>query len=88
MPQAHADPDELEQFSHQLQGYISELEVMTASLQQRFQGLSATWHDQEQQRFEAEFEQLTQTMRRFAVAVEPLVPHLQTKAAHLRDYLG
>ena len=88
MVQAHADPDSLEDFAGHLSSYLEELATLTAALQQRFAGLSDTWQDQEQQRFADEFDHLTGTLQRFGAAVEPLIPHLRTKAAHLRDYLG
>ncbi|HBJ38213.1 MAG TPA: hypothetical protein DDZ51_26355 [Planctomycetaceae bacterium] len=88
MPQAHADPDELEEFAVQLGSYLEEVDSLTCILQQRFAGLSDTWQDQEQQRFADEFDQLTSTLRRFNAAVEPLIPHLRAKASHLRDYLS
>ena len=88
MAQANADPDDLEDFAGNLSSYVEEIESLTSEMQQRFAGLSDTWQDQEQQRFADEFDQLTATLRRFSAAVEPLIPHLRTKASHLRDYLS
>lgn len=88
MAQAHADPDDLDDFAGHLGNYIEELDSLTALLQQRFAGLSDTWQDQEQKRFADEFDQLTANLQRFSAAVEPLIPHLRTKASHLRDYLS
>jgi uncharacterized protein YukE len=88
MTQAHADPEEIAAFSNILQSYLSEIDAMTISLQQRFAVLSETWQDQEQQRFEAELDQLTQNIRRISEAAQPMVPYLIARAEHLRNYLG
>jgi len=88
MAQAHVDPDELERFAGDLGTFIEDLTGLTTQVRGRFNSLSETWQDQEQQRFEGEFDHFVNAMQRFSVQVEPMIPYLRTKAAHIRNYLG
>lgn len=88
MPQAHADPEEIERFAATLAAYRLEAEESAARLREAFYSLGDTWNDQEKIKFEAVFEEFTHGMTQFLQASEPYTPYLQSKAAKLREYLG
>jgi len=88
MPQAHVDPDELERFAGDLKTFIEELTGLTGHVQNQFYSLSESWQDQEQRRFDGEFSHFVSAIQRFSDQVEPMIPYLNNKAAHVRDYLG
>jgi uncharacterized protein YukE len=87
MPQAIADPDDLERFANTLVQFAADLQSNTAALNSAFQALGESWQDQEQRKFEGEYQELTRVLHDFAGRVEEHVPYLRKKAVHLRDYL-
>jgi uncharacterized protein YukE len=88
MPQAHADPEEIEKFASTLASYRQESEESAARLREAFHALGDTWNDQEKIKFEAVFEEFSHGMTRFLQDSEPYAPYLRSKAAKLREYLG
>ena len=56
-------------------------------LHSRMQMLGQSWRDQEQQKFEAEFEETMRTLARFVAASENHVPFLLRKAERAEQYL-
>lgn len=88
MPQAIADPDDLDAFAVQLRQFQQDSIDRLAALGGHFQALSETWQDQEQQKFQGIYDDFVKSFERFIAGTEEYVPFLQRKAAHLRDYLS
>ena len=88
MSQAIADPEQLLRFAAQLQNFQSTVADALSALHGQFASLGETWRDQERQKFEAEYEELEQSVRRFLEATGGHVPYLRSKAEHLHAYQG
>jgi uncharacterized protein YukE len=56
------------------------------AVQRQLAALSATWRDQEQQKFAEEFEQQLSTFSRFVEATGDYVPYLIRKAERVEEY--
>ena len=57
MGQAIVDPQELRRFASRLRHFSTEVHSQMQTVQRQLQALSATWRDQEHQKFAEEFEQ-------------------------------
>ena len=57
MPQAVVDPEELRQFAQSLKKFNAQLRDRASALGNQLATLSATWRDQEHEKFLREFEQ-------------------------------
>lgn len=88
MSQVFANPDDLERFAQELNGYIASLRERTAFLRGQFNNLSSVWRDQEHQKFAQEFQQTIRVLDNFVRSADQQVPFLQQKAARLRGYLN
>ena len=87
MSQAIANHEHLERFAGQLQTFQNQVDEGLGTLRAQFSTLSDTWQDQEQQKFELEFDEMARSVRRFIEASENHVPYLRSKAEWLRGYL-
>lgn len=87
MPQAIADPEDMERFAKDLQMFNQALSNQMSSLYGRFQLLGQTWRDQEHHKFAQEFEQTMAVLRRFVQVSNEHIPFLLRKARRLREYL-
>jgi uncharacterized protein YukE len=87
MSQAIVDPAELRRFAQQLKHFNSELVANLSALQRQVVNLSATWRDQEHQKFVEEFEQNMKSVSRFVEANDQYIPFLVRKAERIDDYL-
>ncbi len=88
MPQAIANPEELERFARDLKQFSGQLNDSMSRLQGQFTRLGDTWRDQEQQKFAQEFEQTVRVLQQFQRSAEQQIPFLLRKAQKLRDYLN
>ena len=87
MSQAIADPQELRRFAGQLKAFTMELSMQMGSLKTQLQALGQTWRDQENLKFQEEFDQTMVVLTRFVQAAEEQVPFLMRKAERIEDYL-
>lgn len=87
MAKAIVDPEHLQRFAGNLQGFSNDLRERSAQLHRQFQQLGETWRDQEQARFAEEFVQMLAALERFASVADEQVPVLQRKAAAIHAYL-
>jgi len=87
MAQAIVNPDELRQFAQMLKQFDTALADQLATLSSRLETLSATWRDQENQRFRDEFEQNVKLISRFIEVNEEHIPFLLRKAERIEEYL-
>ena len=88
MPQAIANPEDLERFARELKQFNSHLLDSMRRFQAQFNRLGETWRDQEHQKFAREFEQTMRTLYQFQRASEQQIPLLLRKAQKLREYLN
>ena len=87
MPQAIANPDELRRFAQMLKKFNSGLEDQMTALSGQLDGLSATWRDQENQKFSEEFHRNLQMMSHFLESNNEYIPFLLRKADRIDEYL-
>lgn len=87
MPQAVADPDELERFARALQHFVDSLNDAAGSLNRAFASLGDTWQDEKRAQFEDEYYALLQQLKQFDANASEQIPYLGALAARLRDYL-
>ena len=87
MAKAVADPAELRRFAQDLKRFNSELQGSMQSLQARMGTLSQSWRDQEQTKFEEEFDSTMKTLARFIKTTEVHIRFLLRKAQRIEDYL-
>ena len=87
MAKAVADPAELRRFAQDLKRFNNDLQGSMLSLQARMGTLSQSWRDQEQAKFEEEFDATMKTLARFMKASEVHIPFLLRKAQRIEDYL-
>jgi len=88
MPQAIANPEDLERFARELKQFNSQLLDSMRRLQVQFNRLGETWRDQEHQKFAREFEQTMRVLYQFTRTSEQHIPFLLRKAQKLREYLN
>lgn len=88
MPQAIADPEELERFASDLRKFNRQLAEGMSRLNWQFVRLGDTWRDQEHQKFAQEFDQTMRVLNHFMHTAEQHIPFLLRKAQRLRDYLA
>ncbi len=87
MSQAIANPDELRRFAGMLKKFNTGLSDQMAALSGQLDGLSATWRDQEHQKFAEEFRKNLQGMAHFLESNHDYIPFLLRKAERLDEYL-
>ena len=87
MPQAIVDPGELRRFVQHLKHFSTEMLTQMQGCQRQLTSLSATWRDQEHQRFVEEFETQMRTMSQFVEATNQYIPFLLRKADRIEEYL-
>ena len=87
MPQAIVDPEELRRFAHNLKQFNTELYNRLTVLHGQLVGLGNTWRDREHDKFQQEFEQTMQVVKRFVEAASQHIPFLLRKAERVEEYL-
>ncbi|MFM8893502.1 MAG: WXG100 family type VII secretion target [Planctomycetia bacterium] len=86
MAQVIVDPQELRRFAARLRHFSTEVLTQMQGVQRQLAALSATWRDQEQQKFAEQFEQQLSTFARFVESTEDYVPFLVRKAERIEEY--
>ena len=66
MAKAIADPEEIRRFAHDLKRFNDDLTHQLQLMRSRMSSLSQSWRDQEQRKFEEEFDFTVKAMDRFA----------------------
>jgi uncharacterized protein YukE len=87
MSQAIVNPDELRRFAQMLKKFNSGLGDQMTALAGQLEALSATWRDQENQRFCEEFQKNMQMMTHFLESNNDYIPFLLRKADRIDEYL-
>jgi uncharacterized protein YukE len=87
MAQAIMDPEEVRRFAKELKRFNDDLQARSQSLQSRFVALSATWQDQEHEKFAEEFITTMKALKKFTEVSEKHTPFLLRKAQRIEEYL-
>ena len=87
MAKAVADPAEIRRFAHDLKRFNTEIQGQMQTMNARMGTLGQTWRDQEQVKFQEEFDATMKTLQRFMKASEIHIPFLLRKAQRIEDYL-
>jgi uncharacterized protein YukE len=87
MPQAIMDPEEVRRFAAELKRFTEDVQMRAASLQARFSALGATWQDQDNQKFAAEFITTMKVLKKFLEVSDKHAPYLLRKAERIEQYL-
>ena len=86
MTQIHINPDELEQFVHELHNYLETLQSATGRLNHSFETLGSTWQDSKRVQFEETYKELLQVLRTFENNTNEQIPYLRKLISIQRDY--
>lgn len=87
MAKAVVDPAELRRFAQMLKAFNNDLEQRMGALHGQMAQLSQSWRDQEQQKFQEEFDQTMRAIGRFVDATNQHIPFLMRKAERIEEYL-
>ncbi len=87
MAKAVADPNEIRRFAQELKKFNGDIQGNLQVIQARLNSLSDSWRDQEQAKFEEQFEDTMKSLAKFLKASEQHIPFLLRKAQRLDDYL-
>src|SRR5436853_4240041 len=87
MSQAIVDPAELRRFAQFLRRFGDDLRRQVTVTQTQLQNLSASWRDQEHQKFADEFGQQIQSLSGFMEVVDEYTRFLLRKAEKADEYL-
>ena len=83
---AHVDPDDLNDFTNQLENYIQNVNDDTADLKRAFGNVSDSWNDEKQAEFAEFLEELERAIQKFTERAEDEVPRLRRMEEHIREY--
>jgi len=86
MAQVNINPDELEQFVHELNNYLETLQSATGRLNHSFDTLGSTWQDNKRAQFEETYRELLQVLRTFENNASEQIPYLTKLISIQRDY--
>ncbi len=87
MAKAIADPEEIRRFAHDLKRFNDDLTHQIQLMRSRMGSLSQSWRDQEQRKFEEEFDTTIKSINKFAKITNEQIPFLLRKAQRIEDYL-
>ena len=87
MPQAIVNPEELRRFAQLLKKFNTELTNQASMINNQLESLSNTWRDQENRRFQEEFQSNLMMINRFLESNEEYIPFLLRKAERIEEYL-
>lgn len=81
------DPEEVRRFARELKRFNDEVQTRAAGLHARFTALTASWQDQEQEKFSEDFVTTMKALKKFMEVSEKHTPFLLRKAARIEEYL-
>lgn len=87
MAKAVADPEEIRRFAQMLKRFGNGMDQELSQLNGQMSTLAHTWRDQEQAKFQGEFDQTMRQIARFKESIDEQVPFLLRKADRLEEYL-
>ena len=87
MAKAIADPEEIRRFAHDLKRFNDDLTHQLQLMRSRMATLSQSWRDQEQRKFEEEFDFTVKAMDRFTKSISRTNPILASQSTTHRRLL-
>ncbi|MGO9598949.1 MAG: WXG100 family type VII secretion target [Isosphaeraceae bacterium] len=87
MSQAIVNPEEIRRFAARLKQFNNELLNQLTVLRGQLSGLGQSWRDREHDKFEEEFDQTMQVIKRFVDSTNQHIPFLLRKADRADEYL-
>lgn len=87
MAKAVADPEEIRRFAQTLKRFSTGMSQQMTQVGGQMNNLSQSWRDQEQAKFQGEFDQTMRQLARFQEIIDEQVPFLLRKADRLEEYL-
>jgi uncharacterized protein YukE len=88
MANVHVDPYRLEEFASRLVTFAREVAAVRQFLSASLKHLSATWRDQEYERFVSNFLQTERLLDQLIREIEQVHPKLREDARYIRDYFS
>ncbi|MEM1224262.1 MAG: WXG100 family type VII secretion target [Planctomycetota bacterium] len=88
MNQAIGDPEQIRQFASALKRFSEDLKQRGSGLASQMNQLEQTWRDEQQRKFNREFQDQLRQLQRLIQSTEQHIPYLLRKADQLDDYLG
>lgn len=85
MTRVDADPDELRRFAGSIRRFKSDVEGRLNALNSQVHSMRSS--DPQQQRFAADWERTSRSVRAFLSEIDRHAPYLENKARQLEDYL-
>lgn len=82
------DPEEVRRFAKELKRFNDDLTTRAQALHSRFANLSASWQDQEHEKFAEEFITTMKALKKFTEVSERHTPFLLRKAQRIEEYLN
>jgi WXG100 family type VII secretion target len=87
MAQAIVDPEELRRFAQSMKKFSGDLQERISSLGGQMSALERSWRDQEQKKFNDEFQHHIKGLAQFVEIMERHIPYLMRKAEIIEEYL-
>lgn len=84
--QAHADPERLRAFAHELADYSERINQLDGEMQAALARLGETFRDDEYERFREHFRSSRQNLLAFVEDIKAVIPKLRTDADDLATY--
>jgi uncharacterized protein YukE len=88
MVQAIVDPADVRRFTAQLRQHNNDLRNTLSQMNGQLQNLGETWRDVEYQKFQGEFKNAAQMIRRFTDNSDQYAQFLTRKAGKAEEYLS
>ena len=82
------DPEEVRRFAKELKRFNDDVQTKASALHARFGALSASWQDQEHEKFSEEFITTMKVIKKFTEISEKHTPFLLRKAQRIEEYLN
>ena len=87
MSPAIVNPEELRRFAQNLKRFNLGLAEQMSALASQLDALNTSWRDQENRRFQEEFQSNLMMINRFLESNEEYIPFLLRKAERIEEYL-
>lgn len=88
MSNIRVNPEELRRFAGELARYAENLLNETSQIDSAFAQLSETWQDSQRSRFDEDFNELKNMIRKFSETTKEHEAHLNALAQRGDDYLN
>lgn len=85
MPKVDADPEELRRFAREIRRFKADVEGQLNRLNGHLQRMRTA--DRQQQRFAADWDKTSRSLRAFLEAIDRYAPYLDKKATKLEEFL-